>query len=58
MGLAIAFIFFVLLLMIFVWCLLKSAKMSDEKMELLYKEHQKQADEVIEKLLKKKENKS
>lgn len=58
MGLAIAFIFFVLLLMFFVWCLLKSAKMSDEKMERLYKEHQKQADEVIEKLLKRKEKKS
>lgn len=54
MGLTIALIFFVLLLVFFVWCLLKSAKISDEKMELLYKEHQKQADEVIEKLLKRK----
>ena len=54
MGLVIAFIFFVLILMFFVWCLLKNAKMSDEKMEQLYKEHQKQADEVIEKLLKRK----
>ena len=58
MGLTIALIFFVLLLVFFVWCLLKSAKMSDEKMELLYKEHQKQADEVIEKLLKRKREKS